>query len=93
MRRRGEIARAGFGNRFLHRTAYSVGIGFPPNWSEGKTLALRPDDGTTLQPGMTFHCVPSIFGGEFGMCFSETVLLTEDGCEVLTDFPRRLFAV
>ena len=26
----------------------------------------------------------------FGMCFSETVLVTDDGCEVLTDFPRRL---
>lgn len=90
---RGAIAAAGFGDRFVHRTAYGVGIGFPPNWSEGKALALRPDDPTVLRPGMTFHCVPSIFGGEFGMCFSETVLVTDDGCEVLTDFPRGLFVV
>jgi Xaa-Pro dipeptidase len=87
---RREIAKAGFGDRFVHRVAYSVGIGFPPNWSEGKTLSLRPDDPTPLQAGMTFHSVPSIFGGDFGMVFSETFHVTETGCEVLTEFPRKL---
>ena len=90
---RDEIARAGYGERFVNRTAYAVGIGFPPNWSEGKTLSLRPGDETVLEPGMTFHCVPAVFGGEFGMCFSETILVTEDGCEVITDFPRELFVL
>ena len=37
------IAAAGYGEQFVHRVAYAVGIGFPPNWSEGKTLALRAD--------------------------------------------------
>lgn len=87
---RGVIAAAGYGERFVHRTAYAVGIGFPPNWAEGKTLSLRKDDPTPLEPGMTFHIVPSIFGGDFGMCFSETVLVTETGSEVITQFPREL---
>jgi Xaa-Pro dipeptidase len=90
---RSVIARAGYGDRFVHRTAYGVGIGFPPNWSEGKTLALRKDDPTVLEPNMTFHIVPSIFGGAYGLCFSETVLITAMGCEVITQYPREFFAL
>jgi len=85
------VEAAGLGRAFTHRAAYSVGIGFPPNWAEGKTLSIRPDDRTVLEPGMTFHVVPTLFFEEFGMCFSETVLVTDDGREVLTDYPRRLF--
>ena len=84
------IESAGFGDGFAHRTAYGVGIGFPPNWSEGKSLALRPGDDTVLEPGMTFHCVPTVFLDDFGMCFSETVQVVDDGCEVLTNLPRKL---
>ena len=40
---------------------------------------------------MTFHFVPALFLDTFGMCFSETALVTDSGCEVLTEFPRRLF--
>ena len=90
---RSAITRAGYGERFVHRTAYAVGIGFPPNWSEGKTLTLKKGDPTPLQPGMTFHLVPSVFGGDWGMCFSETVLVTETGHEVLTQFPRELIVL
>lgn len=90
---RGVIQRAGYGDRFVHRTAYSIGIGFPPDWGEGKTLALRKDDPTVLQPGMTFHVVPTIFEEDFGMGFSETVQVTARGCEVITRFPRQLVAV
>ena len=78
---------------FNHRTGYAIGIGFPPNWSEGRFLALRPNDPTVLRPGMTFHCVPTLFDEEYGMCFSESVLVTESGCEVLTKYPRKLFEV
>ncbi len=87
---RSTIERAGYGPRFVHRTAYAVGIGFPPNWSEGKTMTLRHQDPTPLEAGMAFHLIPSVFGGDWGMCFSETVLVTETGHEVLTQFPRAL---
>lgn len=86
-------ASSGVEGEFAHRTGYAIGIGFPPNWSEGKFLSLRADDPTVLEPGMTFHCVPTLFGEQFGMCFSESVLVTDSGCEVLTEFPRKLFEI
>lgn len=52
----------------------------------------RKDD-TALAPGMTFHCVPTLFDQEYGMCFSESILVAETGCEVFTNFPRQLFEV
>ena len=85
--------KAGFGDYFDHRTAYAIGIGFPPNWAEGRFLSLRPGDPTVLEPGMTFHVVPSLFMPEYGFCFSESVAVTDAGCEVLTDYPRRLIEV
>ena len=75
---------------FLHRTGYGIGIGFPPNWSEGHFLALRKDDDTVLEPGMTFHCVPTLFRDSFGMCFSTSIVVTDTGCEILTPYPRAL---
>jgi Xaa-Pro dipeptidase len=90
---RGILERAGLGRRFAHRTGYAVGIGFPPNWSEGKTLALRPGEPTPLQPGMTFHVVPTVFDGGIGVCLSETVAVTARGVEVITRFPRDLITV
>ena len=84
---------AGVGDYFDHRTAYAIGIGFPPNWAEGRFLSLRAGDPTVLEPGMTFHVVPSLFMPDYGFCFSESVAVTDRGCEVLTDYPRRLIEV
>jgi Xaa-Pro dipeptidase len=84
---------AGFAGKVPQRLAYAVGIGFPPNWAEGHFLALRAGDPTVLEPGMTFHVIPSLFGKDFGMWFSETVAVTETGCDILTDFPRRLIEI
>lgn len=83
----------GLGRFFRHRSAYGIGIGFPPNWSEGHIYAIRPDDPLVLEPNMTFHVIPTLFKEEFGMCFSDSVRVTETGCELLTNFPRRLFTV
>lgn len=97
----GEVDRAcrkgaedkGFGAYFKHRAAYGIGIGFPPNWSEGHIYAIRPDDPLVLQPDMTFHVIPTLFFEDFGMCFSDSVRVTESGAEVLTNYPRELFVV
>ncbi len=85
------VENRGFGEYFRHRSAYGIGIGFPPNWSEGHIYAIRPDDPLVLEPGMTFHVIPTLFLDDFGMCFSDSVRVTETGCELLTDFPRQLF--
>lgn len=88
---RAALARKGLEQYFRHRSAYGIGIGFPPNWSEGHIYSIRPDDPMILQPNMTFHVIPTLFLDSFGMCFSESVRVTETGCETLTNFERRLF--
>jgi Xaa-Pro dipeptidase len=76
------------------RTAYSVGINYPPDWGEGHILSIWEGDRRPLRPGMTFHLVPGFFDPErYLVVISETVLVTESGCEVLTNFPREPFVV
>ena len=85
------IERAGYEPNFRKRTGYSVGVGYAPNWGEGHIVSLRRDDPTRLLPGMVFHMPPALrIPRQYGLGFSETVLVTETGCEVLTKFPRRL---
>lgn len=90
---RAALTRKGLEKYFRHRSAYGIGIGFPPNWSEGHIYSIRPNDPMILQPNMTFHVIPTLFLDSFGMCFSESVRVTETGCETLTNFERRLFAL
>jgi Xaa-Pro dipeptidase len=91
---RGTIERAGFEAFFRKRTGYSVGIAYAPSWTEGHIVSLRKDDDTLLEPGMVFHMPPALRNpGRHGIGFSETVLVTETGCEVLTNFPRTLHRV
>jgi Xaa-Pro dipeptidase len=88
------VKRAGYGDYYPHRCGYSIGIAFPPDWGEGHIMSLRANDSTTLKPGMTFHIPPAVFlYGETAIGNSETVLVTESGCEVITNFPRKLYII
>lgn len=87
------VERRGLGKYFKSRSAYGIGIGLPPNWSEGHIYAIRPDDPLVLEPNMTFHVIPTLFLECFGMCFSDSVRVTETGCEPITNFPRKLFVI
>lgn len=71
------------------RMGYSVGIGYPPDWGE-HTASIRNGDLTILQPNMTFHMIPGLWFDDYGIEISETIRVTESGCEVLTDFQREL---
>jgi Xaa-Pro dipeptidase len=52
---------------------------------------LDAGDHTLLQPGMCFSCEPGLYvPGLGGFRHSETVLVTDTGREVLTDYPRDL---
>jgi Xaa-Pro dipeptidase len=85
------MEKGGIGHLFRHRTGYSIGVNFPPDWGEGHILSLRRDDKTVLEEGMVFHMPPGILDvGRYGLGFSETVLVTGHGSEVLTSFPRHL---
>ncbi len=72
---------------------YNVGIGFPPTWSEALTWFAEGVE-QELLPGMTFH-MPITYRvpGRFGVGLSETIAITEDSCEVLTEQERDLYVV
>ena len=87
------IQQHGFGpDEYRHRCGYSIGVSFPPDWGEGHIFSLREGERRELRAGMTFHMPPAIFDHEHGFAFgfSHSVLVTEDGCETLTDFPLEL---
>lgn len=71
-----------------HHCGYLVGIGFPPGWMGG-SRTLRPGNTMELRAGMTFHIQSLLLGGSLGThAFSDTALVTDDGCEVLTRTPQ-----
>lgn len=83
--------RMGLGQNLFSRRAYAVGIGYPPDWGEGRTMSIREGDETVLEANMTFHYSNSIWGeGLNRASFSETIRVTETGCECITNFPREL---
>jgi Xaa-Pro dipeptidase len=89
---RSNFERAGFGELLGHRTGYSIGINYPPDWGEGHIMSIWANDERPLQPGMAFHLVPGLFvPARFLVVISETILVTPKGCELLTNFPRDLF--
>ena len=68
--------------------AYSVGIGFPPDWNDAPAC-ITTDSDLVLAPGMCFHATNSLrLPAQFGTACSETVVITATGCEVLTRTPR-----
>ena len=93
---RGTILGAGFAD-YTHETGYSIGVCYPPGWNESHIMNLHPGDDTVLEPNMVFHLVPSLIIPEMNghVGFSDTVLVTETGHEVLTngDVERRLHVV
>ncbi len=77
------------------RCGYSMGLNFAPDWGEGLFLELADDDKTVIEAGMVFHLPEAVRRpGEPLVATSETVLVTESGCEPLTTrFGRGLIEV
>ncbi|HIY66622.1 MAG TPA: M24 family metallopeptidase [Candidatus Agrococcus pullicola] len=71
------------------RLGYSIGLGYPPDWGE-RTVSIRGDDHTVLEPGMCFHLIAGMWLSSTGCEISESVTVTASGVEVLTDAPREL---
>jgi Xaa-Pro dipeptidase len=71
------------GGHLITRSGYSIGIAFPPSWDEGYILSLMQGDSRVLKEGMTFHIIPWIWGveGDKTVGISDTIHVTEDGCE------------
>ena len=91
---RSVIEKAGLYENYRKRTGYSLGIAFAPDWGEGHIMSLQMGDERELKPGMVFHMPPALRElGKYGVGFSETVLVTETGCEVLGNTKRELVIV
>jgi len=72
------------------RTGYSIGIGYPPDWGE-HTLNISKGDKTVLHPNITFHMIAVMQFGEWGVESSQSIRITESGCQKFCDFPSDLF--
>ena len=82
-----EVARsAGLEAYERHHCGYLVSIGFPPSWTGGSMVtSLAPNAEFELEVGMTMHAHSWFTNTDCVDYFiSNTVLLTEKGCEVLT---------
>ena len=82
-----EVARkGGLKDYERHHCGYLVSIGFPPSWTGGSMVtALAPNSKLELKVGMTLHTHSWFTNTDCVDYFiSNTSLLTEDGCEVLT---------
>jgi Xaa-Pro dipeptidase len=72
---------------------YSVGLGFPPDWVEHSTF-IRTGCEDVFQPGMVFHTPRSLrVPGVMSAGFSEAIVITANGCEPLSQLPRKLLIV
>jgi Xaa-Pro dipeptidase len=85
------VDEAGLAHYRRHHCGYVVGLGFPPSWTGGSmVVGLRHDSDLVLRPGMVFHLLSWLMGtGRGDYFFSNTAVLTEQGCEILTKTPRR----
>jgi len=77
--------KAGVEEFMRHHTGHGLGLEpHEPPW-------LDIGDQTVLKPGMVLSCEPGIYiPGFAGFRHSDTVLITEDGAEVITYYPRDL---
>jgi Xaa-Pro dipeptidase len=87
-----ELDRSGLAGYRRHHCGYAVGIGFPPSWSgSGVPVGLRSDSDLELRSGMVFHLMSWLLRSGRGDYFiSDTIVVTDQGCEVLTKVPRTL---
>lgn len=73
------------------RCGYPIGLSYPPDWGE-RTISLRDEDETILEPGMTFHFMPGLWMDDWGLEITESILITENGpAECFCDRPRKMF--
>lgn len=79
------VLSAGLRERYTNKTFYSIGLLLQP--SGGEPLEAHPGATWSFAEGMVFHSY--VLARGFGM--SETIAVTADGIERLTNFPRQLF--
>lgn len=82
---RNVLREAGFGEYAIHRAGHGIGI------SAHEEPSLRFDNDLMLKKGMVFTIEPGIFiPGIGGFRHSDTLILTENGHRLITEYPREL---
>jgi Xaa-Pro aminopeptidase len=80
---RAVLDRYGLGEAFGHGTGHGLGLEVHEDPRIGRPLAGQPD--VVLQPGMVFTIEPGVYlDGVGGVRIEDDVLVTGDGCLVLT---------
>ncbi len=73
------------------RAGYPIGLSYPPDWGE-RTISIRSDDNTVLEPGMTFHFMPGLWMTDWGLEITESILIKDKGpAECFCVRPREIF--
>jgi Xaa-Pro aminopeptidase len=82
------IGEAGYGEFFNHGTGHGVGLDMheEPRFRSGFGGALESGNVVTVEPGVYLP-------GRFGVRIEDLVLVTDDGHDVLTQFPKSLLSV
>lgn len=82
---RRHIERAGYGDCFGHGLGHSLGLEIH------ESPSFSPSCQTVLEPGMVLTVEPGIYlPGRLGVRIEDVVLVTADGCDVLSQTPRGL---
>jgi Xaa-Pro dipeptidase len=71
------------GAELITRSGYSIGIALPPGWDEGYIISLKQGESRILEPGMTFHIIPWMWGvdGDKTCGISDTIYITDKSCK------------
>ena len=79
------ITEKGYGEYFTHRTGHFIGM---ECHEAGDVSAINHN---VVKPGMIFSIEPGIYlPNEVGVRIEDLVVATDDGCEVLNQYPKEL---
>jgi Xaa-Pro aminopeptidase len=85
---RKSLQRSGLAKYFTHSTGHGVGLEIheAPRLAAGQTEILRPGMVITIEPG-------AYIPGKWGVRIEDMVVVTEEGCEVLTPTSKELVEI